>query len=412
MRRIVVLGGGAAGFFGAIRAAELARDASVILLEAAIHPLQKVRISGGGRCNVTHHLFDAAQFVQRYPRGAKELRGVLTRFGARDTMDWFQSRGVPLKTEPDGRVFPTSDDSASVVDALTAAARELGVEVRTSSTLTDARVAAGGGFDLMLKGGWPLHADALLLATGSNPRGLAFAQGLGHTLIPSVPSLFTFNVRDARLDGLAGVSVPHARGTLKLAQGKPIIQEGPLLVTHWGLSAPAVLRLSAWGARELHEAAYKGTLFVDWTPEIKEDELRARAERMRQEVPRGTVGAHSIAPDVPRRLWERLLASAGLDPFTRWTEAPKQGLNKVIIELKRGEYVIEGKGPFKEEFVTAGGVKRSEVDWRTMESKLVPGLHFAGEILDVDALTGGFNLQNAWSTGWVAGAAMSGVNRE
>lgn len=407
--QLFVLGGGAAGFFGAIRAAEEARGAArVVLLEATHSPLQKVRISGGGRCNVTHHQFDPAVLVTKYPRGAKELRGVLSRFGPRDTMQWFEARGVRLKAEEDGRVFPTTDDSATIVDCLLQAAAEAGVEVRAGATARAAQRREEGGFRLTLKDGAREDAAALLLATGSNPQGLALAASLGHTLVPGVPSLFTFNVEDPRIEGLAGVAVERVKAKAVLPDGQTFEQEGPLLVTHWGFSAHAVLRLSAWGARSFHASGYHAKLVLDWVPGIPEAELRARAERARAEHPRGTLSAHSLVPEVlPRRLWCRLVLAAGGDLEMRWAEVPKRGVNLLVEELKRGAFEVKGKGPFREEFVTAGGVTRAEVDWRTMESKLVPGLHFAGEILDVDALTGGFNFQNAWSTGWLAGGAMA-----
>lgn len=399
----MVLGGGAAGFFAAIRAAELAPDAKVVLLEAAARPLQKVRISGGGRCNVTHHQFDPAVLVTKYPRGAKELRGVLTRFGPKDTMAWFEAHGVALKTEADGRVFPTTDDSDTICSCLERVAKERGVEVRTHATVRAAtRSAEGFRFDL--KDGSTLDARALIVATGSNPQGLALAREMGHVIVPPVPSLFTFNVQDPRIDGLAGVSVPHVRARAVFASGAKLEQEGPLLVTHWGFSAHAVLRLSAWGAREFAESGYRAKLVLDLVPEAKDEALRAKCEEMRRDSPRATVGAHGVAPDVPRRLWERLVVAAGGEPDFRWADVPNRAIQKLVDQLKRAEFEVTGKGPFREEFVTAGGVDRREVDWKTMESRLAPGLFFAGEVLDVDALTGGFNLQNAWSTGWLAGA--------
>ncbi len=403
---IVILGGGAAGYFGAIHAAEAAPDAQVILLEATRTPLQKVRISGGGRCNVTHNLFDPAQLVKRYPRGEKELRGVLARFGPKDTMAWFESRRVALKAEADGRVFPTTDSSETIIDALQAAAAWAGVEVRVGTTIRDATPEEGGGFALALNHGEPLHADALLLATGSNPNGLALAAKLGHSLIPGVPSLFTFNIKDPVIDGLSGVSVAHVKARAKTPDGDVFEQEGPLLITHWGMSGPAVLRVSAWGARAFHASGYAATLAVDWVPHLKDDALRTAADRMKAERSLGSVGSHGIAEEVPRRLWDRLVVAAGCRPDMRWVDVPKKDVNRMIEALKRSSFTIAGKGRFKEEFVTAGGVNRKEVDWRTMESRKVPGLFLAGEILDVDALTGGFNFQNAWSTGYLAGLAM------
>lgn len=397
--RVVVLGGGAAGYFGAIRAAELGAD--VTLLEATHSPMQKIRISGGGRCNVTHNLFEPAQLVTRYPRGAKELRGVLSRWGPRETIHWFESRGVKLKAEADGRVFPESDDSQTIIDCLSAAAEKAGVKVRLGETIIDAKP----GFELRLKSGEVLHADALLLATGSNPGGLALARGLGHTLVPGVPSLFTFEVNDPRLDDLSGVSVPRVRATLRFMDGKKIEQEGPLLITHWGLSAHAVLRLSAWGAREMHEAGYRATLVIDLAPDMNEEELKRRIEAARNYSPLEKVSEPLV--DLPRRLWERVIEHAGAQGNVKWCDVPNRGVQALLDNVKRATFQVRGKGPFKEEFVTAGGVTRTEVDWRTMESKIVPGLHFAGEILDVDALTGGFNFQNAWSTGYLAGDAMA-----
>ena len=400
--RVVVLGGGAAGYFGAIRAAEL--GARVLLLEATRSPLQKVRISGGGRCNVTQNQIDPAVLVTRYPRGAKELRGVLSRFGPRETMAWFESRGVALKAEPDGRVFPASDSSETIIECLTKAAADAGVDVRLGATIAEARP----GFALTLKDGTAETADALLLATGSNPHGLALARSLGHALVPGVPSLFTFEVKDPRIDGLAGVAVPRVKARAVFPNGEKMEQEGPLLVTHWGLSAHAVLRLSAWGAREFHASGYRAKLVVDLAPDAPEPQLRERAEALRRDRPNGTVGAHPLAPDVPRRLWERLVVAAGGEPDFRWGDVPNRAIQKMLDELKRATFDVTGKGPFREEFVTAGGVERKEVDWRTMESRVCPRLHFAGEVLDVDGLTGGYNFQNAWSTGWLAGAAMAG----
>lgn len=402
---LLVLGGGAAGFFGAIRAAETAPRARVVLMEATGSPLQKVRISGGGRCNVTHNQFDPAQLVTKYPRGAKELRGVFARFGPRETIAWFEARGVKLKAEPDGRMFPVTDDSGTIVDCLVAAALEAGVELRMNATARELR-REGDAFLARLKDGSEARFDGVLLATGSNPQGLALARGLGHTLVPGVPSLFTFNLEDPRIDGLAGVAVERVRAKAVMGDGASFEQEGPLLVTHWGMSAHAVLRLSAWGAREFHAAGYAARLVIDWIPDVTEAKLRERAEDARLLHARGTIGANTLAPEIPRRLWERLVLAAGGDPEMRWAEVPKRGVNKLVDELKRGSFEVKGKGPFREEFVTAGGVARAEVDWRRMESRIAPGLFFAGEALDVDALTGGFNFQNAWSTGWIAGGAM------
>ncbi|MHB8606207.1 MAG: BaiN/RdsA family NAD(P)/FAD-dependent oxidoreductase [Thermoplasmatota archaeon] len=401
-----MLGGGAAGFFGALAAAEADPTARVVLLEAASRPLQKVKISGGGRCNVTTSVTRPGELVKSYPRGANELRGVFARWGPRETVDWFESRGVRLKTEPDGRVFPESDDSQSILDALEAEARRRGVEVRCSTHTTHLLPLADGRFEARIRSGEPLVADAVLLATGSSPSGLRLAAALGHKLVPPVPSLFTFVVKDPRLDGLAGVAVEKTRLRLKVG-AEEFEHWGPLLVTHWGVSGPGVLKLSAWGARALAASAYRGTLAVDFAPDVKEPELRARAAANREEHPRGTIAAHPLTDAIPRRLWEHLLRHASVDAETRWNELPSKALHELVRAVKASTFEVTGKGEFKEEFVTAGGVALGEVDFRTMESRVRPGLYFAGEILDVDALTGGFNLQNAWSTGWVAGRAMA-----
>jgi predicted Rossmann fold flavoprotein len=394
---VVVVGGGAAGFFGALRAAEL--GASVTLLEATATPLQKVRISGGGRCNVTNAATDPALLATKYPRGGKEMRGALARFGPRETMQWFESRGVALKTEPDGRVFPTTDDSETICQCLLREAEKLGVAVRTGAKPTG--LTRAERYQVALKDE-TLLADGVLLASGSNPQGLALAASLGHKLVPPVPSLFTFEVKDARLDGLAGVAVERVRAKA-LVGSETFEQEGPLLVTHWGLSAHAVLRLSAWGARAFHDAGYRGRLVVDLLPGMSEATLRDRLMAARQREAGRTLGAHPVAPEIPRRLWERLVEAAGGAADMRWSDVPNRGVQALLDQLKRATFEITGKGPFREEFVTAGGVPRGEVDWRAMESRVAPGFHVAGEALDVDALTGGFNLQCAWTTGWIAG---------
>jgi len=402
---LVVLGGGAAGFFGAIRAAEANPDARVTLLEAGSTFLSKVKISGGGRCNVTRAVFDPVELVKGYPRGATELRGVFSRFQPRDTVAWFEARGVRLKAEPDLRMFPVTDDSQTIIDCLLGEARKGGVALRTHAA-AEAVTREGDGFVVSLRGGAALRADAILLATGSNPKGLAIAQSLGHKLVAPVPSLFNFVIHDPRLEDLAGITVPQVATTLKVGDLK-LQQTGSVLVTHAGLSGLALLRLSAWGARELHAANYQATLVVDWVPTRSEADLRAAFDATRTQHPKGTVGANAPFPEVPRRLWERLLAASGIAPDTKWAEAPRKGLNLLTQQLKLGAFPITGKGPFKEEFVTCGGVSRKEVDFRTMESRVCPGLYFAGEVLDIDGITGGFNFQNAWSTGWIAGGSMA-----
>jgi len=402
--RVIVMGGGAAGFFGAIAAAEAAPDAQVTLVEAAAKPLGKVRISGGGRCNVTHHCFDPVLLVQHYPRGGKALRGAFTRFQPQDTVAWFKRRGVRLKTEADGRMFPTTDDAETIVDCLMRETRRVGVTLRTKAAVTAVEKTAGG-FTVMLKSGEPLACDRLLLATGSSSPGHRLAAQLGHTIVPPVPSLFTFNVPDKALHELAGVAVDPVEAKLVVPDTKPLTQTGPLLVTHWGLSGPAVLKLSAWGARSLHDASYRATLQVNWLPSMTAEHIRAALVAAKQAVPKRAIANHCPL-DLPKRLWRYWVQQAGLDDSVTWANLPKKALNQLVEAIARGTFQIQGKGVFKEEFVTCGGVKLSEVNFQTMESRRCPGLYFAGEVLDIDGVTGGFNFQSAWTTGWLAGQAI------
>lgn len=403
--QVVVIGGGAAGFFGAIACAEADPTVQVTLLEAGRQLLSKVRISGGGRCNVTHACFEPSVLVQNYPRGAKALRGPFSRFQPRNTIDWFNDHGVKLKTEADGRMFPVTDDSGTIVDCLIRSAREAGVDIRTGVSVAAIR-SLEPGFELQLRSGEGLTCDRLLLATGSNPQAYRLAKELGHHIEPLVPSLFTFNVSDPRLHDLAGVAVNTAHLRLKTADGTRLEQTGPLLITHWGLSGPAVLKLSAWGARALHDSHYQADLLINWLPQYKLDDLRQQLLAVKSQLPRRAIATSCPVP-IPRRLWERLIATAGITAETRWAELSNKALNQLLQELIQGAYTVKGKGVFKEEFVTCGGVSLKEVDFKTMESRHCPGLYFAGEILDIDGITGGFNFQSAWTTGWLAGQAMA-----
>ena len=414
--KIGVIGGGAAGFFGAIAAADANPKAQVLLFEAGRETLAKVKISGGGRCNVTHGCFEPATLVQYYPRGGKVLRGVFSRFQPKDTIAWFELRGVKLKTESDGRLFPTTNDSGTIVDCLMDEADRVRVKVKTSAGVKSVQRSASG-FSIEMRSGETIQCDRILLATGSSAQGYQMARELGHRVIPTVPSLFTFNVRDRRLEGLAGVSVPDAMVKLQPALdanlgvnlgvnlGAKLEQSGPLLVTHWGLSGPAVLKLSAWGARALYELHYKTTLTVNWLPQSKPEGLRAELMRVKTQLAKKSVGPNCPVI-LPRRLWESLIAAAGIPSELRWSDVSKVMLTALLKELLQGEYAITGKGVFKDEFVTCGGVDLKEVDFKTMESRICPGLYFAGEVLDIDGVTGGFNFQSAWSTGWIAGQAI------
>ena len=415
--RIVVIGGGAAGFFGAVTCASAHPHTQVTLLEAGRQPLSKVRISGGGRCNVTHACFDPAALVQYYPRGGKALRGAFSRFQPKDTVAWFKSHGVQLKTEADGRMFPVTDNSETIVNCLIEAAEEAGVQLRVGTAVKSVRRRpplappnqggeSKGGFEVELKTGEIVRCDRILLATGSNPLGYRWAKDLGgHTIESPVPSLFTFNIPDPRLKDLLGVSVNDVR--LRLPEAPPTLKEqtGPLLITHWGVSGPAVLKLSAWGARFLHEQHYQTPLLINWLPQYTQDSLRQMLLAVKSQLPRRQIATTCPVP-IPKRLWMSLVTSVGIGAEERWAEVSKKALNQLVQELNQGRYLIKGKGVFKEEFVTCGGVNLKEVDFKTMESRLVPGLYFAGEILDIDGVTGGFNFQSAWTTAWLAGQAM------
>lgn len=399
---IVVIGGGAAGFFGAIAAAEHNSECRVILLEKARQVLAKVRVSGGGRCNVTHACFDPAVLVRNYPRGSKALRGPFSRFQPRDTVEWFETRGVGLKTEEDGRMFPVTDSSETIINCLVSQAKKHKVQLRTECGV-EAIVRTDNGFELSLADGEILRCDRLLIATGSNAKAQGWIQSLGHTIVPPVPSLFTFNIPGSPLEELSGVSVPKAEVSIV---GSSLEQTGPLLITHWGFSGPAVLKLSAWGARELHAMHYKAKVRINWLPDSTADELKAQLNGMKQaHAARLVLGDSPV--DLPRNLWKKLAAKAGATPELRWSMLPNKVLNSLLEVLKGDIYQIDGKSTYKEEFVTCGGVALEEINFKTMESKKCPGLHFAGEVLDIDGVTGGFNFQNAWTTSWIAGHAMA-----
>ncbi|MFE4106914.1 BaiN/RdsA family NAD(P)/FAD-dependent oxidoreductase [Almyronema epifaneia] len=403
--KIGVIGGGAAGFFGAIACAKANSQARVVLFEGGRSPLAKVRISGGGRCNVTHHCFDPALLVQHYPRGSKALRGAFSRFQPKDTITWFAQQGVPLKTEADGRMFPVTDDSETIVNCLWEAALNAGVELKTQTTVKAVN-RQGEQLALQLKSETSFCCDRLLLATGSSPQGIRLAQSLGHTVAPPVPSLFTFNIAEAQLRSLAGIAVEPVALKLTVAGTKPLTQTGPLLITHWGVSGPAVLKLSAWGARALHEAQYQAELQVNWLPQFTAEQVRQQLTAAKAKSPKRAIANYDPF-SLPRRLWQYLVHRAEIAAETTWAGLSKKAINQLVSELTQGHYAISGKGVFKDEFVTCGGVHLKEVDFKTMASRRCPGLYFAGEILDIDGITGGFNFQSAWTTGWLAGQAMA-----
>ena len=402
------MGGGAAGFFAAIACARANPDCEVSIFERSSQFLSKVRISGGGRCNVTHALFDPRMFTTRYPRGERELISPFHRFSAADTVAWFEAQGVQLKREEDGRMFPVTDSSETIIDCLLTEAKAAGVRLFTRKGIESARVRATGGFELKLTDGESIACDRLLLATGGcrSIGGAELARSLGHTIEPPVPSLFSLHVPAPWLRSLPGISVSNVELSVEKMR-----EHGPLLITHNGISGPAVLRLSAWGARILHERDYHFRLRVNWIPKVNETELRAEIQSRRETQPNRRVNNSPIGA-LPVRLWEKLVANAGISPETIWTSLTRAGTNELIRELRATELEVDGKSLNKDEFVTCGGVRLREINFKTMESRVTPNLYFAGELLDVDGITGGFNFQAAWTTGWIAGHAMAGVEPE
>jgi predicted Rossmann fold flavoprotein len=400
-KQIIVVGGGAAGFFGAIAAAENNPDAKVILLEKNRTVLNKVRISGGGRCNVTHACFDNKQLAKFYPRGSAFLRPLFNQFNAQNTVQWFEKQKVTLKKESDGRMFPITDNSETIAQCLEQKARQLGVEVRTSFGVKSIKISEQKVIGIELLTGEILQTDSLLITTGGNPNleGYQWLADTGHQIIPPVPSLFTFNVPNSPFLDLAGVSVPHA--TVKIA-GKKLLQDGALLVTHWGFSAPAVLKLSAWGARDLAELHYDFNIVINWIPTTSENTIRETITQIKKTNPKKLIQSNQQF-EIPSRLWKRFCELAEIDENLRWIDISGKHINKLIENLINSSHKVKGKTTFKEEFVTCGGIDLNEINPETMESKIIKNLFFAGEVLDIDAVTGGFNFQAAWTTGFVAG---------
>lgn len=398
-KQLIVIGGGAAGIFCAVNAARQDPALQVTVLEKSGKLLGKVKVSGGGRCNVTHACFDIAEMAAHYPRGQHFVRKAFHRFFTTDTIEWFSSRGVELKTEADGRMFPITDSSQTIIDCLMREVNAYGVEVRMHAEVKAIVVGGDGRFEVLLADGRLLLADFVCVACGGYPKLGMFEwiQRLGHTVEEPVPSLFTFNMPGNTLTELMGISVPQA---VVKVQGSRLAEQGPLLITHWGLSGPVVLRLSAWGARELAAVGYRFGVQVNWLGKVTEQQARERLQEIRQE--RAGQGVVTKNPwGVPQRLWEHLLAAAGIGNI-RWAELPAREQNRLVSLLCAGVFAVQGKTTFKEEFVTAGGVRLAEVDPSTFESRKTPGLFFAGEILDVDGITGGFNFQHAWTGGWIA----------
>jgi predicted Rossmann fold flavoprotein len=398
---VIIAGGGAAGFFTAINIVEANPKLKVAILERGQEVLSKVRISGGGRCNVTHACFVPNDLVKFYPRGEKELRGPFNRFCSGDTIEWFERNGVELKIEEDGRMFPVTDSSQTIIDCFMDAVKKLNIPVLTGESIQSLYKSETH---------WKIEtnkevflAEHLVMATGSNPKMWDMLAEFGHTIVSPVPSLFTFNIKDPRIKDLMGVS---AMASVKV-KGTKLEASGPLLITHWGMSGPGILRLSAWGARELFDKNYQFALQVNWLNDISFEECEELLKNMKLDDAKKTVGKRSPF-DFPKRLWESLVIASGITLETRWADLTKNQVQSLAGQLTDGQFQVNGKSTFKEEFVTAGGVDLKEVNFKTMGSKRVENLYFAGEILNIDAITGGFNFQNAWTGGFIAAESIVG----
>ena len=410
-KRLIVIGGGAAGFFCAVNSARLNPLLEVILLEKSGKLLSKVKVSGGGRCNITHACFDVAAMSRNYPRGAHFVRKSFHRFFTKETIDWFEQRGVGIKTEKDGRMFPRSDSSASVIDCLIKEAETHKVTIMNHAEVRNLSFSANR-FSVTWFNHCPpqaglvdIDADYVCVATGGYPKSSMFdwLRALGHKVEEPVPSLFTFNLPRHPITELTGISLENVRIKIK---GSKLEQEGPLLITHWGFSGPAVLKLSAWGARELHRMNWEFEIIINWLPGSNEMNLKTRFSKSRQE--RGSQEIFNRNPfGLPQRIWQFLLNSSGIARHCRWAELPAKEQSILIKNLCQGEFSVRGKTTFREEFVTAGGVMLNEVDPNTMMSRLVSGLFFAGEVLNVDGITGGFNFQHAWTSGFIAASSIT-----
>ena len=439
MYDVIIIGGGAAGFYSAIHVAEARPDLKIAILERGKEVLGKVKVSGGGRCNVTHAEFDPGELVGYYPRGKKELLGPFHTYCTGDTVAFFEERGISLKIESDGRMFPESDSSQTIIDCFMSEAERLGIRVLKHSAVTDIRRyspslgESGEGHNKELdsdprstdqKGAkWEIksikniyYAQKIIVATGSNPKIWTLLEKLGHSLEPPVPSLFTFNIKDERIDGIQGVStsarvevleneVLSPKITIELKSRvakKPLMtSEGPLLITHWGMSGPTILKLSAWGAKLLNEMGYRFKIRINWLPDYQTEGVLGLLMHIKEVEAKKTV-LRTKAVDVPRRLWTNLVRASGIDKTEKWADVTKSKLDNLAHQLTQCEFQVDGKSTFKEEFVTAGGIDLKEIDFKTFESKLLPNLFFAGEVINVDAITGGFNFQNAWTGGYIA----------
>lgn len=400
MGKIIIIGGGAAGFFAAMTCASHYPQHQVSILEKTSKLLAKVKISGGGRCNVTHACYEAKKLIKFYPRGEKALRQAFKQFMPQDIQAWLKARKVSLKTENDGRIFPISDDSQTIIDCFFAECQRLNIKIQTRSEVKEIIPQEAGGFYLKLSRGESIFADRVIIASGGSPKhnGLDWLAKLGHQIVSPVPSLFTFNMPDESIKQLMGVAIEPVQ--VKII-GTKLKQSGSLLITHWGMSGPVVLKLSAWGARVLEALKYEFTIQVNWKNGAKEDALRLQILDLKQNLKQKKIKNYSL--DLPKRLWHFLLDKAKIQGEKTWQDLSKNDLNRLLAILTNDAYQVKGKTTFKEEFVTCGGVHLNDIDIITMQSRQVPHLFFAGEVLDIDGVTGGFNFQAAWTTSFIAG---------
>jgi len=398
---VIVVGGGAAGFFAAINMAESNPDLHVTILEKSSKVLQKVKVSGGGRCNVTHACFDPKELTGHYPRGQKELLGPFHSFMTGDTIEWFEQRGVPLKVEDDMRMFPESNDSQTIIDCFLSSAAAAGVTVMLNQNVTNIEKKEQY-FVVETKTG-EFRADQLLVATGGNSRFWELLESLGHHIVKPVPSLFTFNIKDELLEGIPGISVPNA--LVSVLDGL-YESSGPLLITHWGISGPAVLKLSSFAARELADLNYDFRVTINWL-NLPFSEILEQLRELKKQTPKKIVTLKSPFADIPRRLWEKLVVASHIDKNQNWSDISFKQLDQLSNTLSKTVLLSKGKTTFKEEFVTAGGIDLREINFKKFESRLIPGLYFAGEVLNIDGLTGGFNFQNAWTGGYIAARSIA-----
>lgn len=392
---VIIIGGGAAGFFTAINIAENNSKLKIAILERGKEVLSKVRVSGGGRCNVTHACFIPNELVKFYPRGEKELKGPFHQFCSGDTIEWFERHGVELKIEDDGRMFPVTDSSQTIIDCFQQAVKKWGIDVLTGQSVQS--LFRGEDYWKVETTRDTFKASKIVMATGSNPKMWDMLETLGHSIVPPVPSLFTFNIKDPRIKDLMGVS---ALASVKV-KGSRLQASGPLLITHWGMSGPGILRLSAWGARELFAKNYQFVLQVNWLNDLDFEETAELLRELKIEHAKKIITKKSPF-DFPNRLWESLVLASGITEATKWADLSRKQLDNLTEQLVNGQYHVNGKSTFKEEFVTAGGIDLKEINFKTMESKILSDLYFAGEILNIDAITGGFNFQNAWTGGFLA----------